>query len=108
MATQKTNKFVEDLLTARMEGFCLEGHFPKVKLVKADGCKSFSMFDYMFLHARVALVVHVKLVAAGFEKGIFATRLRSQAFQDKATEIVNGLTVEEIKAGDSRFQTWAD
>ncbi len=102
------NSFVSDRMEEKIRDLCLAGHFPKVEYKDTGKFRSYSLMEYTELRARIAKLVSDKLIEAGYEKGVFATRLRSKAFQDKATEIVKGLTVDEIKAPGPRYRTWMD
>jgi hypothetical protein len=106
------NKVVSQIITARFEAMCLEGHFPEVNLVKKSefGAKitSYNMMEYTEFRTRLATLIHEQLAAAGYTGGIFATRLRSQAYLGAARSFADRFTNVDVRACSRRLKSWMD
>lgn len=74
-----------------------EGHFPSVEYkVSADGYTSFALMEYHIWCAKLTKLVNQQLVAAGYEKGIYATRLHSEAYLGAARSFAKRFTPEDV------------
>jgi len=106
------NKAVSKILTNRFEELCLAGHFPEVGLTKTieSGCAvtSYSMMEYTEYRTRLCTLVHEQLQAAGYAGGIFATRLRSQAYFTAAKSFADRFTNVDVRACTRRLKSWMD
>jgi len=107
-----TNKTVSLIITNRFEELCLEGNFPEVDFKKektayGEGI-SYNMMEYSQLRARLASLINDQLKAAGYKDGIFATRLRSEAYLGAARSFAKRFTYEDVHNCTNRLRTWMD
>lgn len=94
-----TNRFVESIGKAAFHPMLEAGHFPECNAGFSDvtgKLVSFSLFDYIKVYAAFRTIIHNGLKERGYPQGIFSTRLSSQKFKDDVTEIVAGITVDDI------------
>ncbi len=105
MATM--NKHVSKIARTRLEEILLAGHFPQVEFSKKNGFTSYSGMEYVLVWSTFTLVIHNKMVGAGYPQGIFQ-KARSAKFIVETAAIISQVTHEQISAQTTRFKTWAD
>lgn len=101
-----TNNYVYQTSKEALAKMCEAGHFPEINYKRNErGFTSFYLMEWSTVFAQFRTVIHEALVERGYEKGIFATRLRSAKFQADVDEIIAGITPEMITAHPRRFKT---